>query len=423
MKRTLLILACLIVAASAVLVGCKAKPKTVEISWQVWVTPNLTREFWDGVVKAFEEKNPNIKVKIIEANANITPAADDFIKTRLAAGDVPDVWSNITVNVFADAGHLWEIPKDDPDLVAKVKDPMAAAYKGKLYSFNSSVQPQGLIYYNKALWAKAGLTDTPKTWAEFDAACEKIKKAKLTPIITGGQWVAGYVYEVLTVPELYNKNPKWYADRWAGKVHFTDDDVVEASTRFRDMVTKGWFNKGALSVEYTNLEQQFLAGEAVMYPMGSWFTAAEAVAKKDFEVGVFYSPTKSGEAHLLQSLSFGTTPVIYAKSTKTDAAWKLVKFYVMDPTYGAKGLQVDGLYSGLNPPLTYEMSPLQKDLMSILPTAKTTSGLYNLLVGDTPPDGINTEFDKVGQTFLAGGVKDVKALLKTLDDFWDKAKR
>ena len=422
MKRVLFILLALVVGVGIMVTGCAPKPKIQEISWQVWVTPNLTREFWDGVVKAFEEKNPNIKVKIIEANANITPAADDFIKTRLAAGDVPDVWSNITVNVFADAGHLWEIPKDDPDL-KMINNPMAAAYKGKLYSFNSSIQPQGLIYYNKALWAKAGLTSTPKSWAEFDAACVKIKAAKLTPIITGGQWVAGYAYLVLTVPELYNKNPQWYADRWAGKVHFTDADVVEASTRFRDMVEKGWFNKGALSVEYTNLEQQFLAGEAVMYPMGSWFTAAEAGAKKDFEVGVFYSPTKSGDAHLLQSLSFGTTPVIYAKSTKTDAAWKLVKFYVMDPTYGAKGLQVDGLYSALNPPLTYTMSKLQKDLMDILPLAKTTSGLYNLLVGDTPPDGINAEFDKVGQTLLAGGVKDVKGLLKTLDDFWDKAKR
>jgi ABC-type glycerol-3-phosphate transport system substrate-binding protein len=422
MKRALFILFALAVGAGGLFAGGKAEAKVQEISWQVWVTPNLTREYWDGVVKAFEAANPSIKVKVIEANANITPSADDFIKTRLAAGDVPDVWQNATVNIFAEAGHLWEIPKDDPDL-KKVNNIMAAAYKGKLYAFNSSIQPQGLIFYNKKLWAQAGLTSTPKNWAEFDAACDKLAAAKITPIITGGEWVAGYAYLVLTVPELYNKNPQWYADRWAGKVHFTDEAVVEASARFRDMVEKGWFNKGALSVGYTDLEQQFLAGKGAMYPMGSWFTAAEAAAKKDFDVGVFYSPTKSGEFHLLQSLSFGTTPVIYAKSKNTDAAWKLVKFSIMDPTFGAKFIQVDGLFSALNPPLTYPMSQLQKDLAALLPQAKTTSGLYNLMVGDTPPNGINAEFDKVGQTLLAGGVKDVKALLKTLDDFWDKAKR
>jgi ABC-type glycerol-3-phosphate transport system substrate-binding protein len=422
MKRMLFVLAALVVAAGALFAGGKAETKTVEISWQVWVTPNLTREFWDGVVKAFETANPNIKVKIVEANANITPSADDFEKTRLAAGDVPDVWSNATVDIFAEAGHLWEIPKDDPDLKV-VNNLMAAAYKGKLYAFNSSIQPQGLIFYNKKLWAQAGLTSTPKTWAEFDAACAKIQGAGLTPIITGGEWVAGYVYLVLTVPEIYNRNPKWYADRWAGKVHFTDADNIEATSRFRDMVDKGWFNKGALSVAYTDLEQQFLAGKAVMYPMGSWYTAADASNKHDFDTGVFYSPTKSGEQHLLQSLTYGTTPVIYAKSQHTAEAWKLVKFYIMDKNYGAKGLQVDGLYSALNPPLTYEMTPLQKALMDLLPTAKTTSGLYNLLVGDSPPAGINAEMDKVGQTLLAGGVKDVKPLLQTLDDFWNKAKR
>jgi len=421
-KRVLFVLLALIVAGVGVFAGGKAESKAVEISWQVWVTPNLTREYYDGVVKAFQEKNPGITVKIVEANANITPSADDFIKTRLAAGDVPDVMTNLTVSVFGGAGHLWEIPKDDPDLKA-VNNLEAAAYKGKLYGFNSSIQPQGLIFYNKKLWAQAGLTSTPKTWAEFDAAAAKLAAAGITPIITGGEWVAGYAYLVLTVPELYNKNPKWYADRWAGKVHFTDADVVEATTRFRDMVEKGWFNKGALSVGYADLQQQFLDGKAAMYPMGSWFTAAEAAAVKDFEVGVFFSPTKSGALHLLQSLTFGTTPVVYAKSAHPAEAWKLAKFYVMDPVYGAKFIQVDGLFSNLNPPLTYEMSPLQKDLGALLPQAKTTSGLYNLMVGDTPPDGINAEFDKVGQTLLAGGVKDVVPLLKTLDEFWDKAKR
>ncbi len=64
--------------------------------------------------------------------------------------------------------------------------------------------------------------------------------------------------------------------------------------------------KGALSVGYADLEQQFLAGKAAIYPMGSWFTAAEASADKDFEVGVFYAPSSDGVPHLRQSLSYGS---------------------------------------------------------------------------------------------------------------------
>ena len=88
MKRfSFLVLALLLVATGFSFArGAGARGAEVkEISWQGWVTPNLTREFWDDLVAAFEEEHPDIKVKIIEANATITPAADDFIKTRLAA--------------------------------------------------------------------------------------------------------------------------------------------------------------------------------------------------------------------------------------------------------------------------------------------------------------------------------------------------
>jgi ABC-type glycerol-3-phosphate transport system substrate-binding protein len=421
MKRTLLVLLALAVAATLSF-ATGTSEKKVEISWQVWETPNLTREFYDGVVKAFEAKNPGITVKIIDTNANVTPAADDFIKTRLAAGDVPDLMSNLTVSFFADGGQLWPIPTNDPDLKA-VPNLQAAAYKGKLYSFNSSVQPQGLMFYNKALFAKAGITATPKTWAEFEADCAKLKAAGITPIITGGQWVAGYAFVTLTSPEIYHNDLNWYGDRWAGKVHFTDANYVEAANWFNGLVGKGYFNEGALSIEYSALEQHFLAGEAAIYPMGSWFTAADANAKKDWETGVFFSPTKDGKPHLLQSLSFGTTPVIYAKSKNPEAAWKLLKFAMMDPTVGAKFIQVDGLFSALNPPLTYEMTPLQKALGALLPTAKTTSSLYNLKVGEMPPAGLTAIYDKVGQTLLAGGVTDVKPLMQQLDDFWNQAKQ
>jgi len=422
MKRALLVILALTVAATFSFAGGTGEKQVKQISWQVWETPNLTREFYDNIVKAFEAKNPDIKVKIIDCNANITPSADDFEKTRLAAGDVPDLMSNLTVAFFADAGHLWEIPASDPDL-KKVNNLQGAAYKGKLYSFNSSVQPQGLMFYNKQLFAKVGITATPKPWADFDAACAKLKAAGLTPILTGGNWVAGYAFVTFTSPEIYHNNTKWYADRWAGKVHFTDPDYVEAATWFNSLVSKGYFNEGALSIEYSSLEQHFLAGDQAIYPMGSWFTAADANAKKDWETGVFFSPTKDGKPHLVQSLSYGTTPVIYSKSKNPDAAWKLLKFSIMDAVYGAMFIQVDGLFSALNPPLDYNMTPLQKALGALVPTAKTTSAFYNLKVGDMPPAGLTAVYDKVGQTILAGGVTDVKSLMQELDDFWNQAKQ
>ena len=416
-KRLALVLcACVIGAASGFAAGQEDADAPKEISWQVWVTPNLSLEFWQEIADAFVAGNPDVTIELIEANAAVTPAADDFIKTRIAAGDVPDLMTNITINVFADAGILWPLPDDDPDL-QRIRNVDTARYKGVLYGLPTAIQPQGLLYYNKSLWAQAGLGDTPRTWEEFADACATLRAAGITPIITGGEWVAGYAFSIFTSAEVFHHNPRWYADRWAGTVSF-EEGFAEAAEYYKQLVDEGCFNKGALSVGYADLEQQFLAGKAAIYPMGSWFTAAEANADKDFEVGVFYAPSSDGVPHLLQSLSYGSGG-IYNESEHPEVAFELLKFALMDDVYGTKLLQVDGLFSALDPPLTYPMSVLQQEMMDMLAEPPTTSGLYGLIVGEAPPGGINAVYDRVGQAFLAGTVSDVRQALREFDDFWD----
>lgn len=419
-RLALLLCACLLGAASGFAAGQEdvGAPAPKEISWQVWVTPNLSLEFWQEIADAFVAENPDVTIELIEANAAVTPAADDFIKTRIAAGDVPDLMTNITINVFADAGILWPLPDDDPDL-QRIRNVDTARYKGVLYGLPTAIQPQGLLYYNKSLWAQAGLGDTPRTWEEFADACATLRAAGITPIITGGEWVAGYAFSIFTSAEVFHHNPRWYADRWAGTVSF-EEGFAEAAEYYKQLVDDGCFNKGALSVGYADLEQQFLAGKAAIYPMGSWFTAAEANADKDFEVGVFYAPSSDGVPHLLQSLSYGSGG-IYNESEHPEVAFELLKFALMDDVYGTKLLQVDGLFSALDPPLTYPMSVLQQEMMDMIAEPPTTSGLYGLIVGEAPPGGINAIYDRVGQAFLAGSVTDVRQALREFDDFWGSA--
>lgn len=374
----------------------------IEISWQVWITPNLTRAYYDEVVAAFETKNPGITVNIMEADATVASSAGDFIKMRLAAGDVPDLWTNLDLPPFADGGQLWEIPLDDPDLKKVAGNVMDAAYQGKLYSFISYVQPQGSMFYNKTMFDAAGITDTPKTWAELDAACAKLKAAGFTPMITGGEWVPGLIINNVLSTDLVLDNPTFWTDVNAGETTFaTTPAILEGIANLQSFVDKGYFNKGALSIGYADLEQQFLDGKAAIYPMGSWFTGAEAASEKDFEVGVFSIPTKDGTPSLVATAIYGSSPVVYAKSENPEAAFELAKFYVMDPVYGAKYLQTDGLYSNLNPPLEYPMTPLQLELAALIPNAKFGNLQHRL--GDPGANGFFDPMTKVGQLILAEG--------------------
>ena len=425
--RLLIRMLCTAVLAAGVCLAAGAAAQTEssadgtkEIAWQVWVTPNLTLEFWQEVADAFVAEHPDVTIELIEANAAVTPSATDFIKTRIAAGDVPDLMSNISIKDFADAGILWALPDDDPDL-QRIRNLDTARYQGTLYGLPTSMQPQGLLFYNKALFAEAGLTDTPKTWDEMLDACGALRDAGITPIITGGQWVAGFVFSMLTSADVFQKNTEWYADRWDGDVDF-ETGFAEAGEYFQQLVDGECFNKGVLSVGYADLEQQFLAGNGAIYPMGSWFTAAEGNADKDFEVGVFYPPTSGGAQHLMQGLNYGSIG-IYNGSEHPETTYELLKFVLMDDVYGARLLEVDGLFSALDPPLTYPMTPLQLELQGLLAEAPTTSGLYGLIVGEPPPAGIMAVYDRVGQSFLAGQVTDVGSGLSELDEFWNDAER
>jgi ABC-type glycerol-3-phosphate transport system substrate-binding protein len=270
------------------------------------------------------------------------------------------------------------------------------------------------------MFKTAGITKVPATWADFEADCQKLKDAGSTPILTGGEWVPGYIVNSFLSNELARNKPTWWTDKNAGKTSFvTTPEITDGIAFLQRLVDKGYFNKGALSIGYADLQQHFLDGQAAMYPMGSWFTAAEATATKDFDVGVFTIPTKDGKPSLVATAGYGNSPSVYAKSKVTAEAYKLVKFFVMDPVYGAKFIEVDGLFSNLKPALTYPMSPLQKDLAALVAKGPVVANLQHRL-GDPGAPNFFDPMTKVGQLILASGTSDGKTpadYAKTFDDY------
>jgi len=391
----------------------------ITLKWQVWITPNLSLEFYKEISSAFEAENPGVTVEIVEASATTSSSSADFIRNRLASGDVPDLWMNFQdVPAFADAGHLWAIPADDPDLQV-VNNLLAQEYNGKLYSFASNAQPQGLMYYNKKLWAQSGLTeaDIPYTWDDLKAVSAKIKAAGFTPIVTGGEWVPLILWDYFLGSELSKEYPNWWTLINSGEKKWNDPQVLEMVQYLDDLVKSGYFLEGALSIGYAQLEQAFLNEQGVMYPMGSWFTAAEAGAENDWDCGVFSMPTKDGKVNLTKSGGYGNGYVVYAESEHPELAFELMKKANLDPVYGAKSLQVDGLFSNITPPLTYPMSPLQEELLALVGSAEYSRPVLSHPLGEAPPMGVADYFQSNAEAILTQSYSSLEDLLQKIDDF------
>lgn len=94
------------------------------------------------------------------------------------------------------------------------------------------------FFYNKAIFEEAGVTAVPATWAELDAACQKIKDAGYTPITCDDAYILclfGYHMSRLNGYDKTSdivKNNKW-----------DDPSVMETAKAYADFAQKGYFSE------------------------------------------------------------------------------------------------------------------------------------------------------------------------------------
>ncbi|MCA2221871.1 ABC transporter substrate-binding protein [Nonomuraea aurantiaca] len=332
----------------------------VTVRMLVNITPNLTQAYWDGLVKPFEQANPGIDVKI---EAPTGKGVADTLPQQLAAGNAPDVVETLTADETLSKQMLdltdqpWA--KDTP----LVKE---ASLNGRVYTVGVGVQAQSLVFYNKATFDKAGIDRPPTTLDEFDTVMGKLKAAGTLPLQTGGEFLTGLQLLQLSSPSRAQAHPTWQQDIKAGKLK-AGESLLPFLERYLTWIDKGYVDKNALGMKYADAETAFLSGKSAMYVMGSWFTAAEAKAKKDFEVGVFPAPVDKGLRYPGPQGATMAAPYMILKSTpQKDAAVKLVRWLVTDPAAVKSQLKQDGNFrSGVE----REFTPLEKQVQEILDTA------------------------------------------------------
>ena len=125
----------------------------------------------EEIARDFEKENPKVKVKVVNV-----PNAGEVLKTRVLAGDVPDV-----VNIYPQSIELQEWAKagvfedlSNKDYLKRVKNGYAEKYavNGKVYNVPFTANAYG-IYYNKDKFEELGLK-VPETWDEFEQLVKDI---------------------------------------------------------------------------------------------------------------------------------------------------------------------------------------------------------------------------------------------------------
>ncbi|WP_169582044.1 ABC transporter substrate-binding protein [Microbacterium thalassium] len=244
----------------------------------------------DVIIPAFEESHPGIEVEF-EATPN--QAYAPALTTKLEGGTAADVFACEpfdTSLALWDAGFLPDL-SGMPEL-ERVTDVAKAAWstdEGTPYCLPASSVMHGFTY-NKTVFDELGLTP-PETVDEFFDVLDAIKQAGYTPLSygTGDAWIT-------TVTGLSNVGPNFWDGengRQAvidGSQVLTDPEYVAAWQFMQDWIP--YLPDGYQSVKYTDTQELFYQGEAIIMPAGSWEIRGFE-DRADFEVGIFQPPVQN----------------------------------------------------------------------------------------------------------------------------------
>jgi multiple sugar transport system substrate-binding protein len=306
------------------------------------------------------EQRTGIKVKL-----EVVPWSDllNRILTATTSGQGPDVlnigntWSASLQATGAllpwDAANFAKIGGKDRfvdsalgSTGAQGKDPAAVP----LYSMSYA------LYYNKQLFAEAGIAKPPITWDELVADGKKIEAKGKNGLGAEGSNLSNNVHQVFVLAQQHG------ADFFTpdGRPDFTSDGAVAAVKQYVDLMARDKV-VGQSNAEYAQNQSlsDFAKGKTAMV---LWQTASatfKSLGMKDSEWGVAPAPVQSGTPGAgaqVNSMVAGINMAVFKNTHNLDGAAGFVKFMtsdeeqkILNTAYGSipavKAAQVDPAFN------------------------------------------------------------------------------
>ncbi|MET9438765.1 extracellular solute-binding protein [Streptomyces sp. NPDC006551] len=186
------------------------------------------------------------------------------------------------------------------------------------------------LYYNKKMFADAGVAKPPATWDELIATGKRLSKDGKSAIGVEGANLSNNIHQVFVLGKQHG------ADFFApdGKADFTSDGAVAAVKQYVDlMAAHGIVAKGNAEYAQNQSLSDFANDKTAMV---LWQTASatfKAQGMSDDEWGVAPAPVRSGapgQGTATNSMVAGINLAVFRNTKNIDGAMKFVNFMTGD---------------------------------------------------------------------------------------------
>lgn len=299
-----------------------AGPAMAQVTLKIWSIDGVDRVgIADTFSKEFDEQNEDI---VVEYRAI---PFDDLVNETLrafATGNAPDIVSfdNPDFAMFSARGAMLDIT----DRIANSEVIKADNYfpgplnsvtwDGKYFGIPKYTDTIG-VFYNKDLFAKAGITEPPKTWEQLAEYAEKLTDPANNVYGVTFSARAGEEGTFQFLP-LIQMSGGSYTD-------VNTEGAAAALDLWKKIIDNGWASKDVLSLGQWDSTGTFNSGNAAMAISGPW-EVDRMVEDAKFDWGVALLPTLT-EGGTRSSALGGFDWGIMSTTKHPDEAFRALEYF------------------------------------------------------------------------------------------------
>jgi multiple sugar transport system substrate-binding protein len=407
--------------------ACTPAPAPTPIATQ-GVEPSGNVELWhfftDREAKAIDEIIADFQAKFPKVHVTVKGGQDDTkVVQAIGAGTGPDVaisYSTDIVGKFCSTGGWIDltpyVQRDKVDLNVMPQVVRSyTEYRGKRCSMPFLADAYG-FYYNKKMFADAGITEPPKTLDQLSEAAKKLTVRKADGTIERAGFLPLWGFYENSPSHLGPAvNAKWLNDD--GTSAIGSDPAWQTLLKWqKDLVD--WYGYDKLDKFRASLgdewgaDQAFQKGQIAMAVDGEWRLAFLKDQAPNVEFGVAPIPVSDSGRYGAGYIS-GNVMGISRTAKNPEAAWALLKYLTLDTDAQVK------LSNGIRnvPTIT---SALKSSNLSVDPAFQTFLDIFaNPGSGTTPPSSVGPAYQETFGTFVdswqSGKAKDLTSGLQGVD--------
>lgn len=269
-----------------------AKPRTI-----TWLTTRASWAAMDAIAEDYMAANPHITIEFERISDR--SSFNQKVQILAASNSLPDLIDGVPAQLrqeIGDQGLVLDVDElyeslNYTDRMLPIGLEWARLPDGRLYemAWENNVE---YFWYNKNMFAAAGIEAPPETFDELLEVCEKLANAGNAAISVWPGWEISrwqsFIPYRLTGNDFLN-------GLLSGETTMSSDVGIQSATFLQELGTK-YFQPGWSTTDYTGALETFLSGNAGIYYIGAWqfnsFLDENGEIKDEF--GYFYLPTMDG---------------------------------------------------------------------------------------------------------------------------------